>query len=130
MELQAEDFLDRELNSRILGCAINVHRALGPGLLENVYRSCLVHELGNAGLAVRSEVPIKLTYGGICLECGYRADIIVQESVLLELKAAEQLLPIHDAQLLTYLKLSRLRVGFLLNFNVTSLRQGIRRLVR
>ena len=123
-------YLDRGLNQRILGCAIKVHRALGPGLLESAYRTCLVHELERSGLAVRTEVPIEIRYDGIGLQCGYRADIIVQESVLIELKAVDRLASIHDAQLLTYLKLSGIRVGFLLNFNATSLRQGIRRLVR
>jgi GxxExxY protein len=121
---------NRKLNGRILECAVKVHRALGPGLLENVYRTCLVHELANAQLRARTEVPIELAYAGARLDCSFRADVIVEESVLLELKAVECLLPIHDAQLLSYLKLSRLRVGFLLNFNVTSLRKGIRRLVR
>jgi GxxExxY protein len=123
-------FVDRALNSRILDCAVNVHRRLGPGLLESSYRTCLVHELQKRGLSPRSEVPIELSYDEIRLECGYRADIIVNDLILLELKAVERLLPIHSAQLLTYLKWSRLRVGFLLNFNVAALRDGMKRFLR
>jgi GxxExxY protein len=130
MEVTTLPFMDRELNHRILGLAIKVHRSLGPGLLESVYRTCLVHELRKAGMNVRSEVQVPVVYADVSLDCGYRADVIVQDSVLLELKAVDKLLAIHEAQLLTYLKLSRLRVGFLINFNVASLRNGIRRLLR
>jgi GxxExxY protein len=119
-----------ELTRRILGCAIEVHRALGPGLLESAYRACLVRELDLAGLPSRKEVAIPVIYKGEQIDCGYRADIVVRNQVLLELKAVERLLPIHEAQVLTYLKLCDLRVGLLLNFNATSLRNGIRRLVR
>jgi GxxExxY protein len=122
--------MDRELNQRILGSAIKVHRALGPGLLESVYRKCLVHELEKAGMSVTAEVPVPIEYDGVFVALAYRADIIVHDRVLLELKAVEKLLPIHEAQLLTYLKFSRLRVGFLINFNAASLRHGIRRLLR
>ena len=103
---------------------------LGPGLLENAYRECLMRELGLARLSFVREVHIPVTYKGVELDCGFRADIVVEDSVVLELKAVERLLPIHDAQLLTYLKLTERRVGLLLNFNSTSLRHGIRRLVR
>jgi GxxExxY protein len=122
-------FIDTDLTRRIIGSAIEVHRALGPGLLENAYRECLMAELSLCGLRATRETPISVTYKGVQLDCGFRADIIVEEAVLLELKAVERLLPIHDAQLLTYLKLCGHRVGLLLNFNATSLRHGIRRLV-
>ena len=124
------DFVDTDLTRRIIGCAIEVHRVLGPGLLENAYRECLMRELGLARLSFVREVHIPVTYKGVELDCGFRADIVVEDSVVLELKAVERLLPIHDAQLLTYLKLTERRVGLLLNFNSTSLRHGIRRLVR
>ncbi len=124
------DFVDADLTRRIIGCAIEVHRVLGPGLLENAYRECLMRELGLARLSFVREVHIPVTYKGVELDCGFRADIVVEDSVVLELKAVERLLPIHDAQLLTYLKLTERRVGLLLNFNSTSLRHGIRRLVR
>lgn len=130
MDAVHADFIDGTLTRRILGCAIEVHRVLGPGLLENAYRECLLRELKLAGLAVRREVHIPVSYKGVELDCGFRADIVVEDSVVLELKAVDRLLPIHDAQLLTYLKLAGRRVGLLLNFNSTSLRNGIRRLVR
>ena len=118
------------LSRQVLGCAIAVHRELGPGLLENTYRCCLLEEFRDAGLSFRSEAPIALLYKGRQLDCGFRADIIVENSVLLELKAVESLLPIHEAQILTYLKLSKLRVGFLLNFSASPLKNGIRRFAR
>jgi GxxExxY protein len=130
MDFTTLPFMDRGLNQRILGSAIQVHRTLGPGLLESVYRTCLVHELQKAGMMVSSEVAVPVEYDGLSLGCAYRADIIVDDCVLLELKAVDRVLPIHEAQLLTYLKFSRLRVGFLINFNVPSLRNGIRRLLR
>jgi GxxExxY protein len=118
------------LTSRVLGCAIEVHRTLGPGLLESAYRTCLVHELCSAGIAVRHEVPIPILYKERTLDCGFRADLIVDDALLLELKSVERLLPIHEAQILTYLKLTDIRVGFLINFNVTPLKAGIRRFAR
>ena len=120
----------RYLTKDILGAAIDVHRALGPGLLENAYRQCLMFELTERGLAAEAEVPIPLIYKDVQLDCGFRADIIVRNAVLLELKCVERFLPVHDAQLLTYLKLCRLNVGLLINFNTSSLRNGIRRLIR
>ena len=118
------------LSRRIIGCALQVHRALGPGLLESAYRCCLARQLTLDGLRYEQEVPIPIQYAGLEIECAYRADIIVDRSVLLELKSTETLLPIHEAQLLTYLRLSRLRVGLLLNFNAVRLKDGIRRFVR
>src|SRR5438132_8926810 len=108
---------------------MSVHRELGPGLLENAYRACLLRQLQLGGLAATTEIRIPFTYRGAQVDCGYRADIIVPDQVLLELKTVERLLPIHDAQMLTYLKLSGLRVGLLINFNSINLRHGLRRLV-
>lgn len=114
----------------IIGAAIEVHRALGPALLESAYRTCLAHELRTRGLEVQEEKPLSLAYKGVNLECSYRADLIVQDTVLVELKAQEALHPIHESQLLTYLKLTGLKVCLLINFNVPLLRDGIRRIVR
>jgi hypothetical protein len=124
-----EKLLHGQLTREILGCAIEVHRHLGPGLLESVYRTCLREELSAHGVAHLAEVPIPIRYKERVLETGYRADLIVANTVLLELKSVEDLMPVHDAQLLTYLRLSQLRVGLLINFNVRVLTQGIRRLV-
>jgi GxxExxY protein len=120
----------RELTRRILGGAIEVHRALGPGLLESSYRTCLVRQLEMDGLAVRPEVPIQVSYKGLLLPTAYRADLIVEDTALVELKAVEKLLPVHEAQLLTYLKHACLPVGLLLNFNMPTLRDGVRRFIR
>ena len=128
METGQKEFRQGELTRRIVGCAIEVHRQLGPGLLECAYRACLLHELSRAGLEARSEVPIPIVFRDLQLDCGFRADIIVGDSVIVELKAVERLLPIHDAQLLTYLKLTKIPVGLLMNFNHATLKQGIRRL--
>ena len=130
MEIVSSEFVQKGLTSRIIGCAIEVHRALGPGLLENAYRECLIRELSVCGIRWKREVRIPVLYKGLALDCGFRADVMVEDTIVLELKAVERLLPIHDAQLLTYLKLCNLRVGLLLNFNATSLRHGIRRLIR
>lgn len=119
-----------ELTGAVLGSAIAVHRKLGPGLLEGTYRACLLRQLADDGLAASHEVPIPIRYKGAVLDLGYRADIIVENQVLLELKAMEALLPVHEAQILSYLKHSGLRVGLLLNFNVPRLVSGVRRFVR
>ncbi len=124
-----ERLLGSPLTGRILRCAITVHRHLGPGLLETAYRACLSRELQLAGLDVRQEARIPFVYRNVEIDCGYRADLIVEEKVLVELKTVERLLPIHDAQMLTYLKLAGIRVGILLNFNTENLRNGLRRLV-
>ena len=118
------------MTGRILKAAFEVHRVLGPGLLESTYRTCLVHELDSSGLRAREEVPIPVMYKGESILTAYHADVIVEEQVLLELKAVERLLPIHEAQMLTYLKHCNIRVGLLLNFNVVRLKHGIRRFVR
>ena len=115
------------LSRRILASAIRVHRRLGPGLLESTYRACLTRQLQLDGLAHETESPIDIAYEGLEISGAYRADIIVEGLVLLELKAVEAILPIHQAQVLTYLRLSGLHVGLLLNFNVPRLKDGIRR---
>jgi len=120
---------DGELTRRIIGLAMRVHTRLGPGLLENVYERCLCHELGRHGITYERQVELPVCYDDLCLDCGYRADIIVDNSVILEIKAVDRILAVHEAQLLTYLRMSRCHIGLLLNFNVTSLKDGIRRRV-
>jgi GxxExxY protein len=115
--------------SPILGAALDVHRHLGPGLLESAYEECLCHELRLRGLSFQRQVNVPVEYKGLNLDCGYKIDLVVQDEVILELKAVEKLLPIHQAQLLTYLKLTHKRVGLLINFNVPLLTQGIIRRV-
>jgi GxxExxY protein len=118
------------MTRRILGCAIDVHRDLGPGLLESAYRSCLVARMKEEGLVVRQEVPVAINYRGHIVEGGYRADLIVDDAVVVELKAMDALLPIHGAQIRTYLKFLDLHVGLLMNFNVVHMMSGVRRFVR
>ncbi|MBI3644479.1 MAG: GxxExxY protein [Acidobacteriales bacterium] len=113
----------------IIGAAIEVHRQLGPGLLESAYEECLCHELHLRGLTFERQVDLPVSYKGFRLDCGYKMDLVVEQQVVLELKCVEKLLPIHEAQLLTYLKLSGKRVGLLINFNVSLLTQGIIRRV-
>ena len=115
--------------SPIIAAAIEVHRHLGPGLLEFAYEECLCHELHLMGLNFRRQVPLPVIYKGIPLDCGYQIDLIVRDEVIVELKAIERILPIHQAQLLTYLKLERLNLGLLVNFNETTLKDGVRRVV-
>jgi GxxExxY protein len=129
MEYSSASSTDR-LTGAIIGCAIEVHRTLGPGLLESTYEVCLASELQRAGLVFETQVPIPIVYKGEELPCGFRADLIVESRVLVELKSVDRFLPIHDSQLLTYLKLCSLHVGLLINFNAQPLRNGIRRLVR
>lgn len=117
------------LSNVIIGAAIDVHRELGPGLLESAYEACLKYELIQKGLRVEHQVPQPVIYKGIHLDCGYRLDLLVEDLVILELKTVESLQPIHIAQLLTYLKLKRRWLGLLINFNVPILKQGIKRLV-
>jgi GxxExxY protein len=115
--------------SLIIGSAIEVHRVLGPGLLESAYEECLCHELHLRGISFRRQVELPVEYKGIKLDCGYRVDLIVQEKVIVELKCLERVLPIHEAQLLTYMRLTGKRVGLLINFNVPLLAKGITRRV-
>ena len=117
------------LTEKVIGLAIAVHRELGPGLLESAYEECLCYELTDRRIAFTRQVPLAVNYKGVRLDCGYRIDLIVDRTLLLEIKAVEKLLPIHDAQILTYLRLSRIRVGLLMNFNTVVLRDGIRRIV-
>jgi GxxExxY protein len=118
-----------EITEQIIGAAIAVHRELGPGLLESAYRACLIHELTHRGLQVEQEKAISVVYQGMQIGCGYRIDLLVERTVIVELKAVERVEPIHTAQLLSYLRLSGLHVGLLLNFNTALLRDGIRRIV-
>jgi len=106
-----------------------VHRGLGPGLLESAYEECLAYELKNAGLAFARQVPLPVIYKSVKLDCGYRMNFVVDRNLVIELKTVERLLPIHDAQLLTYLKLGNLKTGLLLNFHAAVLREGIRRMI-
>jgi GxxExxY protein len=117
------------ITERIIGAAIEVHRALGPGLLESAYEACLAYELIQSGYQVEHQKPLPVIYKEVRLECGYRLDVLVEEAVIVEIKAVERLMPIHQAQLLSYLKLSGCNVGLLINFNVEILKSGIRRVV-
>lgn len=117
------------LTGEIIGAAIEVHRALGPGLLESAYEECLAVELGDRGLAVNRQAILPVWYKGRKLDAGYRIDLLVNDEVIVELKAVQKLEPIHEAQLLTYLKLAGKRFGLLVNFNVPVLKDGIKRMV-
>ncbi|HAQ18590.1 MAG TPA: GxxExxY protein [Prolixibacteraceae bacterium] len=119
---------DNKLTEQIIGCAIKVHRALVPGLLESAYQECLLYELMKVGLFVEKEKPLPLVYEEVKLECGYRIDLLVEKQVVIEIKSVETLNNVHTAQVLTYLKLSNCRIGLLINFNVTQLTNGIKRL--
>ena len=118
-----------ELTDKIIGAAIEVHKGLGPGLLESAYEECLAHELSLANVSFERQLPLPVNYKSLSLDCGYRLDFLVEKKVVLELKAIERLQPIHQAQLLTYLKLGGWAIGLLINFNVPVLRQGIKRMV-
>lgn len=120
---------ENPLTKLIIGAAIDVHRQLGPGLLESAYEACLCHELGLRQIPYERQKPLPVIYKGLSLECGYRVDVLVDDKVVLEIKSVEGLLPIHEAQMLTYLRMGGWKVGLLINFNVTLLKQGIRRLV-
>lgn len=129
LKLSTRDFVDDPITKSVIGCAIKVHRALGPGLLESAYQACLVHELLRSGLRVDREVAIPVRYEGLVLECGYRLDLVVEKQVIVEVKAVEKVLSIHEAQLMTYLRLSGLERGLLINFHVALLKHGITRRV-
>jgi GxxExxY protein len=120
---------DDPLTRRVIGCAIEVHRTLGPGLLESAYEACLVHELTTQGLRVASQVPLAVQYKSVRLDIGYRLDLVVEDCLVIEVKSVEKLLPVHEAQLLTYLRLSGHKVGLILNFNTKVLKDGIIRRV-
>ena len=116
------------LTGRVIALAIDVHRELGPGLLESAYEECLCYELKRSVISHARQVPLPVRYKEVRLECGYRMDIVVEGKLVVEVKAVERLLPIHDAQMLTYLRLSGIRLGLLMNFNNVVLREGLRRL--
>ncbi|MCF8461728.1 MAG: GxxExxY protein [Flavobacteriales bacterium] len=120
---------ENEFAKEVIGCAISVHRNLGPGLLENAYQQCLEYELKKQGLNIEVEKPMPLIYDEIKMDCGYRVDILVENKLILELKAVETLNDVHLAQTLTYLKLSGCKLGLLINFNVSILKNGIKRVV-
>ena len=117
------------ITEKIIGAAISVHRELSPGLLESAYEECVCFELGQLGLRFERQVPLPVQYKKVKLDCGYRMDIVVENLVIVELKAAERIIPVHEAQLLSYLKLARLRVGLLLNFHTPVLKSGLKRIV-
>jgi len=123
------DLRFEELSCRVIGCAIEVHRGLGPGLFESSYEQCLAHELTLAGISFKVQKNIPVLYKGVKLNCGYRADFLIEDALLVELKSVEQLIPVHQAQLLTYMRHARVGVGLLINFNVTVLKHGIKRYV-
>jgi GxxExxY protein len=121
---------DRDpLTERVIGLAINVHRALGPGLLESAYEECLCFELREAGILFDRQLPLPIVYKGIRLDCGYRLDVVLERDLIVEIKSVERLLPIHEAQMLTYLRLSGIKTGLLVNFNSVLLKDGIHRFV-
>jgi len=116
-----------ELSNRVIGCAIEVHRELGPGLLESAYEQCLAAELSRSGIPFQVQVALPVNYKGTRLDCGYRIDLLVDNHLIVELKSVEQLLKIHEAQILTYMRLTKVGVGLLINFNVPILKKGIKR---
>ena len=118
-----------ELSRSVIGCAIEVHRELGPGLLESTYRQCLAYELSHAGISFQMEVPVPVRYKQTLLDCGYRLDLLVSGDLIVEVKCVETLMPIHQAQLLTYMRLAKVPIGLLMNFNVSKLQNGIKRMV-
>jgi GxxExxY protein len=118
-----------EVAKQIVDAGIKVHKALGPGLLESAYQACLTHELRKRGLEVECEVVLPVQYDGISLDMGYRIDMVVEKCVIIENKTVDAIIPLHEAQLLTYLKLSGYKLGFVLNWNVTLLKNGIKRMI-
>ncbi|MBI2469779.1 MAG: GxxExxY protein [Planctomycetes bacterium] len=124
--------IEKKLNKiteTIIGVAIDVHRALGPGLLESAYEACMVHDLMQADMKVEQQKSLPVVYRGVKLECGYRLDLLIENEVIVEIKSVETLLPIHKAQLMSYLKLADCKLGLLINFNVELLKDGIQRIV-
>jgi GxxExxY protein len=116
------------LTQKVIGCAIEVHKELGPGLLESSYECCLMYELAKAGIVAKKQVVLPINYKGMLIESGYRIDILLPEKLIIELKAVDKLLPIHTAQMITYLKLSDIKTGLLINFNVQKLTNGLKRI--
>jgi GxxExxY protein len=117
------------LSNRVIGCAIEVHKNLGPGLLESTYEQCLAHELIAADIPFKLQCPLPVQYKNTKLDCGYRVDLLVDNKIILELKSIDRILPIHEAQLLTYMKLANISIGLLMNFNVKYMKDGIKRMV-
>ena len=117
------------LSNKVIGCAIEVHRLLGPGLLESTYEQCLAHEFKLKGIEFKVQHPLSVIYKNIRLDCGYRVDLLVEDDLILELKSVEEIKGIHEAQLLTYMKLTNIDKGLLINFNVVKLKNGIKRYV-
>jgi GxxExxY protein len=117
------------LGERVIGLGIDVHRHLGPGLLESAYEECLCLELAQAGIAYRRQVSLPIAYKDVRLDCGYRMDVVVENELIIEVRAVDRILPAHEAQMLTYLRLARLRAGLLMNFNNVVLKDGLRRFV-
>jgi GxxExxY protein len=118
-----------ELTEQVIGCAINVHKLLGPGLLESVYEECLCFELAEAGLPFKRQIALPIVYRDRVLDGGFRADIVVSNVLIIEIKSVDAIHPVHEAQLLTYLRLTRHKIGLLMNFNVLRLKDGLRRFV-
>jgi GxxExxY protein len=120
---------ESDLTGKIIGIAIEVHRILGPGLLENAYKECLYYKLLKSGIRCIKEKPIPLIFEGVIMDCGYRIDILVEDEIVIEIKSVEKLTDVHIAQTLTYIKLGNFRIGLLINFNVVLLKNGIKRLI-
>jgi GxxExxY protein len=126
--MREKDRLD-QITRRIIGAAIEVHKGVGPGLLESAYQACLAYEVRQCGLKVEEQVPLPVLYKDVKLDCGYRMDLVVEDSVIVEIKAVEQLCPIHEAQLLSYLRIAHKHVGLLINFHNRVLKDGLKRIV-
>ena len=120
---------ENEIGETLLGCAFRVHSALGPGVLESAYEACLLHELTKTGIAVSRQVSLPVAYDGLELDAGYRIDLLIEDLVIVEVKSVERLLPVHMAQVLSYLRLVDRKLGYLLNFNTVHMRNGIKRVV-
>ncbi|MEW6608617.1 MAG: GxxExxY protein [bacterium] len=118
-----------ELSKKVIGLAIEVHRELGPGLLENTYKQCLAYELSQAGINFQMEMGLPVKYKNIHISCGYRIDFLIENELILELKSVDNIVPVHEAQLLTYMRLANIKIGLLMNFNEKRLKDGIKRFV-
>lgn len=123
------EIFEKELSDIIFNAALKVHKALGPGLLESAYHACMIYELKKHNISVASEVPLPLIYEEVKLDCGYRMDIVVNSKIIIEIKSVDSLVPLHQAQLLTYMKLYGAKLGILINFNVSLLKDGYKRMV-
>ena len=117
------------LSKQVIGCALEVHRVLGPGLLESTYEQCLAHELSQAGIAFKLQVSLPVKYKNVIIDCGYRIDVLIKDKLIIEIKSVKQIIDVHRAQLLTYMKLSEIGIGLLMNFNVELFKTGLKRFV-